>query len=122
MNGQYESEIINWQKKLELLQQKNTQLKNQVADIIKHDVSVSVLDRMEYFLNNFLNKDAILALLRYDLADQLKSLKKMDNVAPSEILEKTHLKLRLDISKMEHEFEKLKLDFDSYISNFATAS
>ena len=72
VNIQYE--FRSWKKKLDILQQENILLKNRVADIIKNDVNNSFLEKVEYFFACFLEKDAVLALLRHDVADIQKRI------------------------------------------------
>lgn len=117
----YELEINSWLKKLDVLQQRNVSLKNKLTEVIKNDVDHAVLEHVEYFLNNFINKDAVFALLRYDIAEQLKAANKIDEGKTVEILDSKQKKLRQDILKMEQEFTKLELDFNDYINNFSTA-
>jgi len=122
LEAKYELEIGRWQKRLEQLQQENVQLKTKVADIIKDDIDMNILERMEYFLTSFINKDAVLALLRYDLAEQLKATRKNSDAASTSLIEKKQLKLSQDMTKMEEEFDRLKLDFNTYIESFEAAS
>lgn len=122
LEAKYELEIGRWQKRLEQLQQENVQLKTKVADIIKDDIDMNTLERMEYFLTSFINKDAVLALLRYDLAEQLKATRKNSDAASTSLIEKKQLKLSQDMTKMEEEFDRLKLDFNTYIESFEAAS
>lgn len=110
-----ENELNFMLQKLDWMQQENILLKNKVADILKNDIDNTMLERMEFFLNSFLNKDAIFALLRYDIAEYLK----LHNQDKSDHLSKrTKNKLRQDLIKLEQEFRKLKEDFYEFIKQY----
>lgn len=104
-----------WLRTLDYLQQENIFLKNQLANIIKNDISSVSLEKAEYFQNEFLNKDAVIALIRYDIAKQSKATTNLDPEAERKTA-KRHEKLRSDIEKMEKEFNRLKHDFSTYIA------
>jgi hypothetical protein len=104
----YKQEVNTCLKRLENLQHENIQLKNKIAEIIRNDVSKEVLDRIEVYLTNLLNKDAVIALLRYDIAEEIKR--------SGTGCDKLKSNYNQDISKMENEIKNLKIDFHQYIS------
>lgn len=104
-----------WLRTLDYLQQENIFLKNQLANIIKNDISSVSLEKAEYFQNEFLNKDAVIALIRYDIVKQNKSNTSLDPETERKSV-KRHEKLRSDIEKMEKEFSRLKHDFSVYLT------
>ena len=122
LKAKYEHEIRTWQKELEALQQENVLLKTQTANIIKDDINFPTLEKMELFLSSFINKDAVIALLRYDLAEQLKLIRRDNSAATTGLLNKAQEKLRQDMLKMNLEFSKLKTDFESYAGSLTSAS
>jgi FtsZ-binding cell division protein ZapB len=109
-NAGYKEEVNSCLKRLENLQHENIQLKNKIADIIQHDVDGDVLDRIEGFLTSLLNKDAVIALLRYDIAEEMKR----NGLASCQQIKANY---KQDINKMETEFKRLKTDFTNYISH-----
>ena len=107
-----------WLRALNYIQQENVFLKNNLGEIIKEDdITTEMLEQIEYFQNQFLNKDAVLALLRYDIAEQNKlcNHKLVTELNLPEILKRQN-KLRVDMEKMEKEFSQLKAKFNNYMS------
>lgn len=100
----YQPDTATWLQKLDVLQQENILLKNTVAEIIRHDVAGDLLDAMEQFLNKFIDKDAALELLRYDIARAIKLKEETQQ----------HEKLRREISLMEEDFLRIKAHFNLF--------
>lgn len=117
----YEPELLSWQKKLEHLQLENVQLKIRVADVIKNDVNNISLEHMESFLNRLIDKDAVFAFLRSDLAEQLKAIRGEIRPDNKLTIDKRQMKLRQDVCRMEQEFGKVARDFDSYVIGFGVS-
>ena len=115
---QFRHENETWIRTLDYMQQENIYLKNRLAAIVKNDFDKRLLEQVEYFQNSFLNKDAIIALLRHDIAKQDQVI---DTEWASEGLDKKWLskqeKLRVDMDKMEKEFGRLKYEFNSYLAD-----
>lgn len=105
-------ELDTWQRTLNYIQQENIYLKNRLAEIIKNGMDDTLLDQVEYFQNQFLNKDAVITLLRQDIATERNLNGELHN---SKNLKK-HDKLRNDMGMMESEFSRLKFDFNCYLS------
>lgn len=107
-----------WLRSLDFIQQENIHLKNSLADILKIELSDGMLEDAEYFQNQFLNKDTVIALLRRDIAIQSQEIEK--ELHAKHDIEKKSLKhqdkLRSDMEKMEKEFSKLKFQFNNYLS------
>ncbi len=104
-----------WLRILDLIQSENIMLKTRLTEIVKHDISTDVLEQVEYFQNQFLNKDTIITLLRYDIVEHRKACVGMsqsdfDNNGK---LVRKQKKLREDMDKMEKEFNRLKFLFNS---------
>lgn len=121
MPGNYQTELKSWLRKLEILQQENVLLKNKVAEILKHDIDRLTVDRLEHYLACFIEKDAVLALLRKEVADELKVVGYAKAEAEG-ALEKKMESLQKDIAQMEFEFYKLKTDFSSYVAELTPAA
>ncbi len=106
-------ELENWLKKISYIQLQNVFLKDSLSSTIKHDVTPAMLDHLEFFQNQFLNKDTILTLLRYDIATQNKLL---ENGKMEVALQKQNM-LRADIEKLEKEFDTLTKQFNAYLDS-----
>lgn len=114
---QFKHENNTWFRTLDYMQQENVHLKNRLAEIAKNKLEKKLLEQVEYFQNSFLNKDAVIALLRRDIAAQNQSI---DLNWANDGIDKNwlarHEKLRVDMNKMEKEFSKLKYEFNDYMS------
>ncbi len=122
MPSNYQIELKSLQKQLDILQQENIMMKNKIAEIINNDMDSSVLERVEIFLNSFIEKDAILALIRKEIADEMKDAgypQKEENTGSIQLKQNS---LRRDMDRMEREFRRLRNDFDSYIAQFTPAA
>ncbi|MBS1589320.1 MAG: hypothetical protein JST52_06860 [Bacteroidetes bacterium] len=122
MATNYQMELQSWLKKLDLLQQENILLKNKIADIAKQDVNRMALERVEYYLNSFIEKDTVLALLRHEVAEEIRRVGRFGHTESAQMTSQRQTPLRNDIAKMEYEFYKLKGDFNTYIQQFTTAA
>ena len=112
------NEQLVWLRALDFIQYENVFLKNTIVDILKNGKGDSSLEEIEYFQNQFLNKDAIISLLRRDIAMQNKHAEKElaeGNTISEKILKKQD-SLRDDMFKMEKEFSQLKYSFNKYLS------
>ena len=63
-------ELGTWQRTLNYILQENICLKNRLAELIKEGMENDLLEQVEYFQNQFLNKDAVIALLRQDIVHE----------------------------------------------------
>ncbi|MBS1585928.1 MAG: hypothetical protein JSS82_10340 [Bacteroidetes bacterium] len=117
-NNYLQQETQMWLRSLDFIQQENIHLKNSLADILKVALSDGMLEEAEYFQNQFLNKDTVIALLRRDIALQSQELERKSQVGEDADKKsiKQQEKLRSDIEKMEKEFSKLKFQFNNYLS------
>lgn len=103
-----------WLRTLDYIQQETIHLKNQLAEIIKTDIQNGLLEKAEYFQSEFLNKDTVIALLRYDIAKQNNA--EVSGPDTEKRITKKQDKLRSDMEKMEKEFSRLKFDFNNYLA------
>ncbi len=114
----YIHELDTWLRALEYLREENVHLKNHLSNIAVHDLDRSLLDRVEYFQNQFLNKDALIALLRHEIADQKRTAEKSkdDHHFHEPDTTRRQDKLRRDMETTEREFNKLKSEFNRFVS------
>lgn len=103
VNQSQQEERYTWLRMLDVIQQENIELKNQLAEMIKNDIGRKSLERAEYYQNEFLNKDTIIALLRHDIVRQNNTEKLKQE------------KLRRDMDLMGKEFNRLKTEFSNYL-------
>jgi hypothetical protein len=106
-NTTQQEERYIWLRALDIIQQENIELKNQLAEMMKHDIEIKALEKAEYYQNEFLNKDTVIALLRHDIIKQT-------NTEPNK-----QDKLRKDMDMMSKEFRRLKLEFNNYLAKTA---
>ena len=110
----YMQEQETWQKTLDYIQQQNIALKNSIANISGSQITRELLDRLEQFQNKFIEKDALIILLRRDIVEQGRLLE--SNSIKGSQLEKINQKqdrLRKDMEQMEKEFSSLKFNFNN---------
>jgi hypothetical protein len=113
---QYEAET--WKRLLEFLQAENVFLKTRLAQITKNDIQNNLLEDAEYFQNYFIEEDDTLALLRRHVAAQDTLLKRElfeDGLIIKEVI-KQQKKLRKEIEQSEQRFNKLKFEFNNFLS------
>lgn len=114
-------ETDNWLQALTAFQQENIVLKNRLAEAIRKCADGNILERLEYFQNNFLNKDMIISILRYDIAAFRKMQENPEYGQVPELQKKlsdSRNKLRRDIVKMNNEFTRLRTEFNVYLHEF----
>lgn len=108
-----QQEIQTWLRTLDYIQQETIHLKNQLAEIIKNDVAPALLEKAEYFQNEFLKKDTVISLLRHDIVKQNKLTD--TDIDSEKRMAKRQEKLRSDMEMIEKEFSKLKFNFNTYL-------
>ena len=117
---QFKHENETWLRTLDYFRQENIYLKNRLAQIAKTNINNSFLVELEAYQNRFVEKDTIVAILRYDITLQNELILKCtatdddDNCVKKILLNQN--KLRDDMQQMEKEFNKLKFDFNNYLA------
>jgi len=114
-------ELRSWQKTLDVLQQENVLLKHKVTELLKEGVHTVALEKIEFYLNILLDKDAVLALLRHEIAGYLRDGYKKESPVYG-VADATKERLGKDVVKMEQEFQKLKAELTNYVSAMLAAS
>jgi hypothetical protein len=115
---QLQHENDTWKQLLEFFQEENVYLKNTLSNILRSEIDNNFLERAEYFQNQFLSEDQKIAILRSDVNEQNKLLLRElfeDGAIIKEVIHK-HTKLRKDIEIAEKTFNKLKTEFENYLS------
>ena len=117
---QFKHENETWLRTLDYFQQENIYLKNRLAQIARTNINNSFLDDLEAYQNRFMDKDAVIAILRYDIALQNDLIEDSNTPVDTDVSSKIILKqnkLREDMQRMEKEFNRLKFDFNNYLSD-----
>jgi len=112
----YESDT--WKRLLGFMTDENVHLKNRLTEILKEDFNTDMLVEVEEFQNRFVKEDVIIGLVRSDIAelDKLLTLDQFSDGKVAKEIERKIKKLRNTINSAEETFGKLKLDFNSYMS------
>lgn len=113
----FQQEQETWQRTLDYIQQQNIALKNNVAHICSNPISREHLEKLEYFQSKFLEKDALIVLLRRDISEQIQlSERDLTNSGTYAVVSKKQDKLRSDMERIEKDFSSLKFDFNHYMA------
>ncbi|OSZ77131.1 hypothetical protein CAP36_11995 [Chitinophagaceae bacterium IBVUCB2] len=117
---QYIYERDTWCRLLDYLEEENILYKNRIANILKSDSDSLLIEMIESFLNKFVMEDAIISILRHDIAKaNIKIVAKgkdfgKDGNSTDIII--TQDKLRGEIEIIEQQFNRLKFEFNKYLS------
>ena len=104
---------------LEFIKEENTLLKQRLGEMVHLETDKRLLRQAEAFQNYFLNNDAITAMLKNDIHkhQQLLLIEVIKNEASAKKVQKEQQILRGDMEKLEKNFSKLNLDFNTYIDD-----
>ena len=111
----YESDT--WKRLLGIIMDENIQLKNRLSEVLRDRFDKNLLVEVEVFQNYFIKEDALVALLRNDVAE-LDKLLVREIYEDGKIINKIDLRmknLRNNIINVEIQFGKLKSAFNSYL-------
>ena len=112
----YESDT--WKRLLGFILDENIRLKNRLSEVLKDKFDKNLLAEVEAFQNSFIKEDALVALLRNDVAE-LDKLLVREICEDGKIINKIDIRmknLRNNIINAEIQFGKLKSEFNSYLS------
>ncbi len=111
-------ETDTWKRLLEFIQAENVFLKNRLALITKQDSSDRLLEAIEHYQNMFILEDNTIGMLRHDVSEQEKWIKKELEADgfPGNEAEKKHKRLRKEIEIAEQKFNNLKFEFNRFFS------
>jgi len=116
---QFKHENDTWLRTLDYFQQENIYLKNRIAQIAKTNINSIFLNALEAYQTRFVDKDAVISILRYDIMlqnDLIEDNKSGETPALNNRIIQNQNKLREDMVRMEREFNRLKFDFNNYLS------
>lgn len=115
---QFRHESDTWKRYLQFIQQENNHLKTRLSQVLQHDTDEHFLERAEYFQSKFIAEDDTVNMLRQDIHE-------LDNMLSTEIVEEANTvkelqkklkKMNRDMEIVERQFNKLKSDFNLYLT------
>ena len=116
---QFRHESETWKRNLEFIIEENINLKNRLANVLKEVASdEELLNTAEQYQNNFITEDETVRLLRGDIAELDKLITEefyRDGHDINEVMRKQK-KLATEVKDVIGEFNKLKFDFNNYLS------
>ena len=107
-----------WKRLLSFMQSENVILKTRLAEITKDDSKNEMLEEAEYFQALFLFEDENISLIRQEVIEMEKWLQK-EIFEEGELMRdviKRQLKLRKVMEIAEEKLNKLKFQFNNYLS------
>ncbi len=115
---QYRHESDTWKRYLQFIQQENNHLKNRLSQVLQADTDYEFLERAEYFQNKFISEDDTVNMLRQDIHELDKILAKEtgDDTVVLKEMQKRLKKMHKDMEIVEKQFNKLKSDFNLYLT------
>ena len=114
---QFLHENITWKRLLDFFMQENSYLKTRLSKVVDMENDNLLIDKAEYFQNEFILKDEYIQDIENDIEKQKINLdiaftKKEQ---PDNKISKMQEKLRNEMSYLEKEFSILKNQFNAYL-------
>jgi hypothetical protein len=118
MIHQFQHETETWKRLLEFLQAENVFLKTRLGQITKEDLDNQLLEQSEYFQNQFIREDEMIGLMRHEVSEQDSWLARevFEDGAIVKEVTRRQKRLRREIEIAEQKFNKLKFEFNNYLS------
>lgn len=118
--NQYRHETDTWRRTLGFITEENINIKNRISEIVKNMnvVEPSSLEAIEYFQNCFVEEDKEIAKLQNRLKenDNLLSRETYEDGKILKSIRHAQEQLRKEIDKNEKSFNRLKSEFNKYLS------
>jgi hypothetical protein len=115
---QFHHENKTWIRLLEFFKQENYFMKNRLSEVLDQSMDKNFLALAEQFQNKFILKDEYIDELRHDINTHDQFLGSHPAGILDNQLVKTQRKLRNEIEYFEKDFNKLKNEFNKYLSDF----
>lgn len=112
----YESD--GWKRLLGFLIEENIHMKNRLSEVLKNGFHNNSMEELELFQNNFIEEDEVFGTLKREV-DELDKLLVREIVEDGKFEKKTEKrikKLRNKINTVHTKFDKIKLNFNTYLS------
>ena len=103
---------------LAFMMDENIRMKNRISEILKADFDKNLLDELENFHSRFIKEDELISLMRNDAAEMDKLLLR-EIFKDGKVIREVKIKLkkmRDNLLDAERKFGKLKVEFNSYLS------
>lgn len=117
---QLQFETNSWKRLLIFMMDENIHLKNRLSDLLTGKPRQNLLVKAEKFNNDFVRQDALIAVLRNDIAEFEKFVVKQMN-AENEVTtiaaKLSGIRNNLDIA--EKQFKTLQLNFNNYLLEYS---
>lgn len=117
---QLQFETNSWKRQLIFMMDENIHLKNRLSDLLTGKPRQNLLVKAEKFNNDFVRQDALIAVLRNDIAEFEKFVVKQMN-AENEVTtiaaKLSGIRNNLDIA--EKQFKTLQLNFNNYLLEYS---
>jgi hypothetical protein len=113
---QFYHENKTWGRMLDFFKQENSFLKNRLSAVLDLSTDKNFLALAEQFQNKFILTDEFIDELRHDINKQELALKDLTENMLDNKLTKRQEKLRNEMEYFEKDFNKLKNDFNKYLS------
>ncbi len=115
---QFRHESDTWKRYLQFIQQENNHLKTRLSQVLQHDTDEQFLERAEYFQSKFIAEDDTVNMLRQDIheLDTMLTKEMPEDASTIKELQKRLKKMHKDMEIVERQFNKLKSDFNLYLS------
>jgi hypothetical protein len=107
---------VKWGRMLEFFKQENTFLKNRLSEVLDLSSDKNFLALAEQFQNKFILKDEYIDELRHDINEQVQGLCNNAESIINTRITKRQEKLRNEMEYFEKDFNKLKNEFNKYLS------
>ena len=116
----FKTENEGWKRMIAFMVDENVHLKNLLSGTVK-DLNINdgiLLEKIEYFQNQFLGEDDKIKYLKEDINEQGKwLLRDVDEDRLSlTAIKKQQNRLRKELETREQQFNKLKFEFNNYLS------
>ena len=115
-SDQFHHENKTWRRLLDFFKQENSFLKNRLSEVLDKSTDKNFLALAEQFQNKFILKDEYIDELRHDINKHEMNLKDTAENAVYIKLTKQQEKLRNEMEYFEKDFNKLKNEFNKYVS------
>jgi uncharacterized membrane-anchored protein YjiN (DUF445 family) len=115
---QFRHESDTWKRYLQFIQQENNHLKTRLSQVLQHDTDEQFLERAEYFQSKFIAEDDTVNMLRQDIheLDNMLTKEMPEEASTVKELQKKLKKMHKDMEIVERQFNKLKSDFNLYLT------
>lgn len=115
---QFQYETDTWKRLMRFIMEENIQMKNRLSEVLKNTNDTSFLEEVESFQSCFIKEDELIGLLRNDITDldKLLTTKEPEEKEISGEVTRKLNRLRNNIVNVETQFNKLKMEFNCYLS------